>query len=165
MRAAVSGPRWSDMKDASALAGLYAATWRYAYAGIIPGVGLERMISRRGPSWWGRLHAMGGRAMVVEMADGLAGYALMGRNRGGPGAEIQELYVRPECQGLGFGGALFAAARSELLARAIAPLTVWCLAENRIGCAFYRAQGGAETGRACDRIGGKDLEKRRFTWI
>ena len=63
----------------------------------------------------------------------VVGYALIGRCRGGPGGEIQELYIRPDCQGLGFGSRLFAGARAELRARGIAPLTVWCLAANRIG--------------------------------
>lgn len=163
-RAGLAATRWSEADDASDLAALHAATWRYAYAGIIPGVGLERMIARRGPSWWRRLHGLGGRALVVAFDDTLAGYALLGRRRDGPGGEIQELYVRPDAQGLGFGSALFAAARAELDARAIAPLSVWCLAANRIGCAFYRARGGREAGRARDGVGGRELEKIRFTW-
>lgn len=161
----LSGGRWTTIADAEALSRAHAASWRYAYAGIIPGVALERMISRRGPSWWRRLHAMGGRSMVVDIEDGVAGYALMGRNRNGPGGEIQELYVRPEAQGLGVGVRLFRASQAVLSARAIAPLTIWCLAENRIGCGFYRALGGAETGRGRDRIGGRDLDKIRFTWV
>lgn len=164
-RAGLSGVRWTRTDDAERLAALYAVAWRYAYAGIIPGTALEGMISRRGPKWWRRLHAFGGRALAVEFDGGVAGYALVGRNRGGPGGEIQELYVRPECQGVGFGGSLFAAARAELAARAVAPLTVWCLAENRVGCAFYRAKGGVETAQSRDRIGGRDIEKRRFTWL
>jgi len=163
-RADLSGARWTRTGDAEALAAVHAATWRYAYAGVIPGAGLERMISCRGPSWWRRLHGFGGRALVVEFDDRLAGYALIGRNRGGPGGEIQELYVRPECQGVGFGSRLFAAARAALAARAIAPLTVWCLAANDIGCGFYRAKGGVETGRMRDRIANVDLEKLRFSW-
>lgn len=163
-RAGLASPRWSQIEDVEALAALHRETWRYAYAGIIPGVGLERMLSRRGSSWWRRLHAGGGRALVLAEGEGLTGYALMGRCRGGRGGEIQELYVRPAWQGLGFGGRLFDAARAELAARGLKPLTVWCLAENRIGCAFYRAQGGQETGRAVDRVAGALLEKRRFNW-
>jgi len=156
--------RWSRPADAAALAALHAACWRYAYAGVIPEPGLSRMIAHRGPGWWGRLHGAGGRVLVAEFGADVVGYALLGRCRSGPGGEVQELYLRPECQGLGFGRRLFAAARAELRARGIAPLTVWCLAGNRIGTAFYRALGGEVTARARDRIAGAELEKLRFTW-
>ena len=42
--------RWSGADDAGALADLHGAAWRHAYAGIIPGVALERMIAARGPT-------------------------------------------------------------------------------------------------------------------
>lgn len=156
--------RWSEAADAETLAAIHASGWRYAYAGVIPEPGLSRMISRRGPGWWRRLHATGGRALVISLGAELVGYALVGRCRSGPGGEIQELYIRPDCQGLGFGSRLFAGARAELRARGVAPLTVWCLAANGIGTAFYRALGGRVTDRARDRVAGADLEKLRFTW-
>lgn len=162
--ACTEGPRWSDISDSAGLADIHRETWRYAYAGIIPGVGLERMISRRGAGWWRRLHAAGGRALVVGEPDALVAYALVGRNRTGQGGEIQELYVRPAWQGLGVGGRLFAASRRELDRRGVKALTVWCLTENRIGCDFYRSRGGVESGRAHERVVGATLEKRRFSW-
>jgi ribosomal protein S18 acetylase RimI-like enzyme len=163
-RALRPATRWSEAGDAEALTTLYRDTWRYAYAGVIPGPGLERMLARRGSGWWRRLHDAGARVLVIEFGDELAGYALIGRCRGGPGGEIQELYVRPEFTGLGFGRKLFEAARAEFRARAIAPLTIWCLAANTLGCGFYRSMGGRETGRSRERIGGADLEKLRFSW-
>ena len=53
--------RWSTAADAAGLADLHGATWRYAYAGIIPGLTLERMIARRGRTWWARMHERGFR--------------------------------------------------------------------------------------------------------
>lgn len=156
--------RWSTPADAEGLAVVHAAAWRYAYAGVIPDPGLTRMIGRRGPGWWRRLHDAQGRALVATLGPETIGYALLGRCRGGPGGEVQELYVRPECHGLGFGSRLFGAARAELDARNLAPLTVWCLAGNVIGLAFYRALGGRETGRALESVAGRRLEKLRFTW-
>jgi GNAT superfamily N-acetyltransferase len=163
-RAHALATRWSTPADAEALAALHAASWRYAYAGVIPEPGLSRMIARRGAGWWRRLHAAQGRSLVATLGEDVVGYALLGRCRSGPGGEIQELYVRPDCQGLGFGGRLFAAARAELRARGVAPLTVWCLTANRLGLGFYRALGGRETARARDTVAGARLEKLRFTW-
>jgi GNAT superfamily N-acetyltransferase len=163
-RARALSTRWSTPADAAALGALHAGAWRYAYAGVIPEPGLSRMIARRGPGWWGRLHAAGGRALLAVLGDEVVGYALIGRCRSGPGGEIQELYVRPDCQGLGFGRQLFAAARAEFRMRGLVPLTVWCLAANLIGLAFYRALGGRETDRIRERVAGAPLEKLRFTW-
>ncbi len=156
--------RWSGPEDAGALAAIHAEAWTHAYAGVIPGPGLARMIARRGPGWWSRLHAGRGRALLIDFDAAPVGYALIGRCRGGPGGEIQELYLRPAFQGLGFGRRLFEAARAELAARGVAPLTVWCLEDNRLGLGFYRALGGRETGRAVERVGGALLGKLRFSW-
>jgi ribosomal protein S18 acetylase RimI-like enzyme len=171
-------PRWNEPPalieirasveaDCEALAALHRDAWRYAYAGIIPGVALERMIARRGSGWWRRLHRGGGQALVVALDRDLAGYATLGRGRmpGRPvSGEIYELYLRPEFQGVGLGRRLFSAARLRLADAGFARITVWSLAENAIGCRFYRAMGGKECGRAQERIGGARLEKVGFAW-
>jgi ribosomal protein S18 acetylase RimI-like enzyme len=159
--------RWSAAVDAAGLAGVHRDAWRYAYAGIIPGLTLERMIARRGPPWWGRMHARGFHALVLDCDGTLAGYATLGRSRapgtGGAG-EIYELYVRPEYQGCGLGRRLFADARRVLAANGLPRLTVWALSENEIACRFYRAMGGAEAGHAEDRFCGVPLAKTGFAW-
>ncbi len=156
--------RWSEPQDADRLAALHAASWRYAYAGVIPEPGLSRMISRRGPSWWRKMHESGARALVATLGDDVVGYALAGRCRAGPGGEVQEIYVRPDCQGAGFGARLFEASRRELKLRGMTAITVWCLAENTIGLGFYRALGGRESGRSIQNVAGARLQKVRFIW-
>ena len=89
------------------------------------------------------------------------GAAARPRTRGG---EIYELYLRPECQGCGFGRRLFADARRHLGANGVDRVTVWALADNSIALRFYRAMGGAECGRACDRFCGVPLQKVGFSW-
>ena len=84
-RTEAGGPiatRWSAAADDRGLADVHRAAWRYAYAGIIPGLTLERMIARRGPAWWSRMHERGFRALVVDCDGTLAGYATLGRSRG-----------------------------------------------------------------------------------
>jgi len=159
--------RWSTAADDRHLAEVHRDAWRYAYAGIIPGLTLERMIARRGPAWWDHMHDRGFRALVIDCDDMLAGYATLGRCRA-PGrgrcGEIYELYLRPECQGCGLGRRLFAAARRELRLHGFDRLMVWALAENTIACRFYPAMGGAECGRAQDRFCGVPLAKIGFAW-
>jgi GNAT superfamily N-acetyltransferase len=159
--------RWSTAADDRGLADAHRATWRYAYAGIIPGVTLERMIARRGPAWWNRMHDRGFRALVVECEGALAGYATLGRSRmpgSGRCGEIYELYIRPECQGCGLGGRLFGQARRELARHRLDRLMVWALADNGLACRFYRAMGGIEAGRCQDRFCGVPLDKIGFAW-
>jgi ribosomal protein S18 acetylase RimI-like enzyme len=168
--ASLVATRWSAAADDAALARVHRDAWRYAYAGIIPGLTLERMIARRGPAWWGRMHAGGSRALVIDCDGALAGYTTLGRSRGrGAGAagatgEIYELYLRPEYQGCGLGRRLFAEARRTLAAHGLVRLSVWALSENEIACRFYRAMGGAEAAHAEDRFCGVPLAKTGFAW-
>ena len=159
--------RWSGAADDSGLAEVHCAAWRYAYAGIIPGVTLERMIARRGPTWWGRMHGRGFRALVLADEDRLAGYATMGRSRAAAAqdcGEIYELYLRPEFQGCGLGRRLFGEARQQLARHDLPRLIVWALADNEVGCRFYRAMGGIEAARSQDRFCGVPLAKIGFAW-
>src|SRR5690606_3189279 len=156
--------------DSPALATLHRDAWRYAYAGIIPGPTIERMVARRGPRWWREMHASGGRALVVELEGLPVGYATMGRSRarGGiasrPGGEIYELYLRPECQGVGIGRQLFEATRGRLTDAGYRGTFVWSLADNALGCRFYRAMGGTQRSRCRERLGGVALYKVGFAW-
>ena len=70
---------WSTTADSGALAALHRDAWRYAYAGIIPGVALERMVARRGPGWWGAMHRAGGRALMLSLDGTAAGFGFRDR--------------------------------------------------------------------------------------
>lgn len=157
--------RWSTAEDADALAELQQAAWRGAYLGILPGPVIERMTSRRGPRWWRRLALVGAPARVIALDGMLAGYATLGRDRRRRGAgEIYELYLRPECQGVGLGARLFRDARRQLETGGLPRLTVWTLSDNVGACRFYRALGGREAGRARETFDGAPVEKTAFAW-
>lgn len=161
--------RWSTAEDAEALARLHAAAWRNAYAGILARPAIDRMISHRGPAAWRRTSGAG-RALVLTLEGVVLGYATMGFDRraartgGAPEGEIFEIYLAPEAQGIGLGRRLFEAAAGELRAYGFRAFRVWALAENEIGCRFYRALGGLEDGRARERIGERMVEKVAFRW-
>jgi len=159
--------RLSKAADSAALAALHCEAWRYAYRGIVPGIGLERMIARRGSAWWERMHELDHRALVLEFDKSVAGYATFGPCRSQnvrPLGEIYELYLRPEFQGIGFGKRLFIEARRDLSENVLFGLLVWALADNDLACRFYTALGGRERKRAQERIGGIRLEKIGFVW-
>ena len=159
--------RWSTAADAGSLARVHQNAWRFAYAGIIPGVALERRIAARGPKWWQRIHRLGGRALVIEFDGRLTGYAMLGRCRSGDfgaAGEIYELYLEPTYHGAGLGRRLFGEARRLLRARSLRGLMVWSLADNDCGCRFYRALGGKDTARSVVRMCGVPLDQIAFGW-
>jgi ribosomal protein S18 acetylase RimI-like enzyme len=154
-------------EDAPALSALYAEAWRYAYRGMIPGLVLERMVARRGPGWWQRMHGVGGATAVLEFGKTAAGYATYGRSRFarlGAEGEIYELYLKPEYHGAGLGRQLFRAARDELKAGGMRGLVVRSLTENESACRFYRAMGGREFARSSERLGDAKLAIVAFHW-
>jgi ribosomal protein S18 acetylase RimI-like enzyme len=159
--------RQAKSSDAAAVAATHDEAWRTAYQGIIPGVELEKLVSRRGPEWWESAIRKGSRIAVLGFGDTVAGYANYGRNRARSltyDGEIYELYLRPEFQGLGFGRRLFSSARRDLVQSGLKSLVVWALSDNEPAVDFYRALGGQAVARSSERFGSKVLDKVAFAW-
>ncbi|HWP25324.1 MAG TPA: GNAT family N-acetyltransferase [Xanthobacteraceae bacterium] len=159
--------RRAKVADAAAVAETHDEAWRAAYQGIIPGVELDKLISRRGPAWWDSAIRKGSRISILSFGDKIAGYANYGRNRARSldyDGEIYELYLRPEYQGLGFGRRLFASARRDLAQSGMKSLVVWALSDNDPAVEFYRALGGRAVARSSERFGNRTLDKVAFAW-
>jgi GNAT superfamily N-acetyltransferase len=159
MTSLVIDVRTARASDAGDLSDVYASAWREAYSGIIPALTLERMIVRRNARWW--RDVMRRRAILVLDVDGaVSGYATFapasGRNHAGA-AEIQELYLRPEYQGIGLGVRLFSAALKRVRARGYARVLVRALAENERASNFYARRGGRLVARTEETLGGRTL--------
>ena len=154
--------RHAKSQDAPGLSRVFEQAWREAYQGIIPGVALERMLARRGPRWWQSTVSRGRPLCVLDIGQGIAGYVSYGRcrDRALPAkGEIDELYLAPEYQGLGFGRRLFKAVRNDLADREMDRLVVWALADNERACRFYEGMGGRSIAQVKERIGGVSLSK------
>ncbi len=154
--------RHARPEDALGLSRVSEAAWREAYQGIIPGVALEKMLSRRSPAWWHSTVTRGRPLAVLDVGQGIAGYVSYGRcrDRTIPAeGEIDELYLAPEYQGLGFGRRLFRAVRNDLADRNMPRLVVWALAQNERACHFYEGLSGRAIARVEERIGGIPLGK------
>ena len=77
--------------------------------------------------------------LVLEVGGAVAGYATFApaAGRAQPGAaEVQELYLAPEYQGIGLGVRLFAAALKRIKSRGYGRVLVRALAENDRANAF-----------------------------
>jgi ribosomal protein S18 acetylase RimI-like enzyme len=145
--------------DSGQLADVHAAAWREAYSGIIPALTLEKMIVRRSATWW--RDAIGRRPiLVLDVGGRVAGYASFAphNSRGQQGAaEIHELYLLPEYQGLGLGARLFRGALKRIKARGYAAVLVRALAENDRANCFYLRQGGQRVAETEETLGGRAL--------
>jgi len=153
--------------DAVNLADTHDQAWRTAYQGLIPGLELEKLIVRRGPSWWDTAIRRGSRISLLMFGDEIAGYANYGRNRAKSlpyAGEIYELYLKPEYQGLGFGRRLFSNAKRDLAQSGHTSMVVWVLSDNEPAVGFYRALGGRTIARSTERFGQKVLDKLAFAW-
>lgn len=164
---AMNGARFSIRllrpDDRPAIAALDAAAWREAYAGIIPGVALARVIATRQTEWQDGRHAP---ALVVLQDDQPRGYATFGPARGQPGTagEIFELYLMPEWQGIGLGARLFHAAGDALRTQGRTRLIVWSLMANARANAFYAAMGGQQGRAGQSQAGGTAVETLSWHW-
>jgi ribosomal protein S18 acetylase RimI-like enzyme len=159
--------RRAKASDAAAVADTHDEAWRGAYQGVIPGLELEKLVTRRGPDWWDSAIRKGSRIAILAFGDKVAGYANYGRNRARSlfyEGEIYELYLRPEYQGLGFGRRLFTSARRDLGQSGLKSLVVWALSDNDPAVEFYKALGGMAVARSSERFGEKSLDKVAYAW-
>jgi len=159
--------RRAKTSDAAAVADTHDEAWRGAYQGVIPGIELEKLVTRRGADWWQSAIRKGSRIAILAFGDKVAGYANYGRNRARSlfyDGEIYELYLRPEYQGLGFGRRLFTSARRDLAQSGMKTMVVWALSDNDPAVEFYRALGGKAVARSSERFGEKSLDKVAFAW-
>ena len=159
--------RKAEPRDADVIADVHHEAWRGAYAGIIPHKALNAMINRRGREWWANAIRRAASILVIEVGGKVAGYATIGRNRARElkqEGEIYELYLRPECQGIGLGSRLFSAARQRLDAHGLKGMVVWALEENANALDFYVGAGGRDIAEGVEVFDQKALRKVAFVW-
>ena len=159
--------RRAGQADAQSVADIHDEAWHGAYRGMISGLTLERMISRRGVNWWRRAIRGNSEILVLEVCGVTAGYVTMGPSRMQNlpfRGEIYELYLRPEYQGLGFGRALFEGAQSQMARFGMSSHAVRVLTENEPACLFYEAMGGDKVRQSNERVGEDLLPISIYGW-
>lgn len=154
-QAGVVTVRAAQPEDLPAVSAVRVATWRVAYAGIVP----EAYLARMDPVTEARRRAErfadrpADEVQLVATRDGeVLGFAHGGRYRD-PDApattagEVYAIYVLPAEQRSGVGAALMDAITAALRdVHRLAPLLLWVLAENAAGRAFYQRHGWAPDG-------------------
>jgi ribosomal protein S18 acetylase RimI-like enzyme len=157
MGGAVAGPhahsgviRPAVPGDAEAIAAVHLATWRDAYAGILPADFLDALrVNEFAQRWRGRLTAPAERsfALVYESQGQVRAFTSGGLSRDGDGGgEVYTIYVDPACQGQGAGARLLEGAARSLAGAGFTEAALWVFAENHSARGFYEAQGWRHSG-------------------
>jgi ribosomal protein S18 acetylase RimI-like enzyme len=136
--------------DAWPIAAVHVATWRDAYAGLLPGEVLAGLdAGERAQRWSSILAAPAeGRFVLVFEQDGrVRGFVSGGPSREQfPGGEVYAIYVDPACQGRGAGSRLLTAAARHLAQAHFTDASLWVLADNHAARRFYESQGWRSDG-------------------
>jgi ribosomal protein S18 acetylase RimI-like enzyme len=159
--------RRAKPEDAHAISHVHEASWRNAYAGLVPYGALARMINRRDVKWWANAIRKSTLILVIEMDGKVVGYATLGPNRVSTfphEGEVYEIYLLPEYQGIGLGSKLFADAMKELKQRSYKGAVVWVLSDNDPAISFYENAGGRAIANGSEHFDDKQLMKTAYAW-
>jgi RimJ/RimL family protein N-acetyltransferase len=152
--------------DASAIARIHVASWREAYAGIVPTQYLASLDVAAREAWWddvvGRTTSS---TWVAELDQRTVGFAHLGP-AGDEDAEPEDLelyaiYLDPETWGRGVARDLM---RTVLdAAPESSAVSLWVLADNERARRFYKRHGFEPDGvEKIEEIGGKPLTEVRY---
>lgn len=139
--------RSASPRDLPAIREVLAETWRATYAQFYGAAKVEEIIA----NWHSEaaikanLARPDGEFLVADDGTMIGGVAFASHSGATGAVSLHQLYVRPECQGLGVGRDLFA--EIETCFPGARKLTLEVDPDNEPAIAFYRAHGMNETGR------------------
>ena len=167
--------------DAAAIGAVHVATWRSAYAGVLPDTYLAKLSVVRHAAGYEQAIAdrRDGHAVFVAVASGpdappgherreggvVIGFASGGRSRR-PGlaeGEIETLYVLDDYRDHGVGRRLMRAVAAHLAAIGCRSAMLWVLEANPTRW-FYQRLGGRPVARESIRFAGIELDQMAFAW-
>jgi len=139
--------RSASPRDVSAIRDVLAETWRATYAPFYGAAKVEEIIA----DWHSEkaikasMDRPNGEFLVADDGKQIGGVAFASHAPGTHVVSLHQLYVRPECQGLGIGRDLFA--EIETCFPGAQSLSLEVDPGNEPAIAFYQSHGMAETGR------------------
>jgi GNAT superfamily N-acetyltransferase len=165
--------RRARLADASGIAAVHVATWRSAYADILPEEVLTGLSITRLSHYYEHSIRLG-LAMHVAASYGrrdeppVLGFCSASRNRGGVESglgdgEIETLYVLDDYQNRGFGGQLLRSAARHLWQIGCRSVYVWVLRENPSRY-FYERMGGKCVAQGTTMVGGEHFAQSAYAW-
>jgi ribosomal protein S18 acetylase RimI-like enzyme len=171
----VSAPHLRDAVagDAPAIAAVVVATWRDAYAGLLPDDVLAGLSVAEREAQWRRFVPATAPACCLVTGSPVCGFVAAGPALQGAGdgdgdgdavGQVYAIYVLPSSQGRRLGAALLAAAESRLAAAGFATASLWVLTSNTPARRFYESRGWRTTGETqVEEFAGTTLRETRYT--
>lgn len=138
--------RSASPRDVSAIRDVLAETWRATYAPFYGAAKVEEIIA----DWHSEaaikahMDRPNGEFLVADDGKQIGGVAFASHAAGTHVVSLHQLYVRPECQGLGIGRDLFA--EIETCFPGAQTLSLEVDPGNEPAIAFYQSHGMQETG-------------------
>ena len=135
--------RAATVHDAARLAEIHIAAWRATYRGVMTDEYLDGLDVDRAASAWRRniLEPRQGTIhLVVQSADAVAGFAILGPAAGDPDpgtGQLHAINVHPDWWAQGVGSVLFAAAEQQLIELGYDRAFLWVEKGNDRAISFY----------------------------
>lgn len=163
--------RQATPDDASSIAYIKIAGWRFAYTGIMPDAVLDAMRHEDITKTWHRYLSQATTAslwLVSVDDDGtVTGYANGGREREAVpdySGELYAIYVHPAHHGKGIGRALLTHIARWLHTAGYGDMLIWVLRDNHQARRFYEAVGGQPVAERTIQMGGVNLPEIGYGW-
>ena len=161
---ASSAVRTATPDDIDEIVRIQTATWRTAYAELVPAAAIELLAGAAArQAWLDAVQAGAGHhVLVATESTWTVGFCAAALVEGA--GEIGVLLVEPRWGRRGHGGRLLAAAAERLLADGASAGFAWVPEADEVSRRFYAAAGWAADGtvRVLD-AGGRDLRELRLT--
>ena len=160
--------REAAVEDATAIAGLHAASWRATYRGIMADDYLDGPILAERLGYWGRTLSRpepGRLVLLLQDGQGLAGFIALGPDPSAIfDAHIDNLHVDVARKAQGHGRRLLGEAARRLAMEGRRTVCLWVFDANEAALGFYAALGGIPDEQGAERIDGKDVPQTRIVW-
>ncbi|HEV8097180.1 MAG TPA: GNAT family N-acetyltransferase, partial [Burkholderiales bacterium] len=144
--------RAATKDDAEALAGVHVASWRSAYAGLLPPDLLASLdVGKRAQAWRTILDDTSGSAYLACEGEEVLGFIHVCPSRDEDKAstaigEVTSIYVAPGRWGKGIGTTLLSRGLLHLAQAGCREVTLWVLDGNLPACRFYERNRFARDG-------------------
>ena len=156
--------------DAQGIAVVHVATWRNAYAGVLPDDFLARLSARQLATQYDRSIRMGaGVQVAVDIGPTrtatVVGFSTARRSRGGSLAEgeVETLYVLDDWQNRGLGELLLRGSARYLAGLGCRSAYAWVLRANP-SVFFYARLGGRQIASGTVCVGNEMIPQVAYAW-
>ncbi len=143
--------REATADDSHGIAEVHIASWRAAYAGLLPADLLASLnLEKRAEGWRKILADPAGMAYVAVDEAGMLGFIHVCPSRdddAGHAGEVTAIYLRPDAWDKGWGSKLLRRGLAKLSAIGMHEATLWVLERNDRACRFYERKQFARDGK------------------